>query len=262
MSNKNKNLKKLHIDSKVFKSKAWVVPLAFAFLLFGFMVTVQYNTQQNLSNSLEEQQTDALVTMVQSLSDRRSRLENELNTLDKASQDASITESLEYRLEQLQIFNGSKDVVGPGVSVVITGDSPFLGLDILDIINELWVSGAEAISVNDIRIVASTSIIDTTDENDLPVITVNGQKILTPVIIKAIGDPDTLEKGLTFTGGIIDNLAALYNVHPTVKQEENLSVLASQNNETIQYKKKKDPNSTESTTIKDVLNNVMPAQQQ
>ena len=53
--------------------------------------------------------------------------------------------------------------------------------DILDIVNELKNAGAEAISINDERIVLTTTVIK-----------INGEKIGSPFVIKAIGLPETL----------------------------------------------------------------------
>src|SRR5690606_17140428 len=102
--------------------------------------------------------------------------------------------------------NGLVAVTGPGVEVIFSGDTPLLYLDLVDIINELWASGAEAISVNEERITASTSFYFTETDSGI-FLTANDKVVNYPVSIKAVGNANMLEKGLTFPGGIVDNLS-------------------------------------------------------
>lgn len=108
-------------------------------------------------------------------------------------------------------FNiGMTDVKGPGI-VISLSDSPFYGriidtreeseygiiqdsdimlvhdMDILRLVWELKNAGAEAVSVNDQRIIHNTDIYC-----GGPVIYVNGLELVPPYIIKAIGNPDNL----------------------------------------------------------------------
>ena len=104
---------------------------------------------------------------------------------------------------------GLAEVTGPGViitvadsdidsnSVVDATDFIIHDTDILKIVNELKNAGAEAISVNDQRVVPTTSI-----ECGGNIITINGQKIGSPFTIKAIGLPENLAN-LNRAGGYL-----------------------------------------------------------
>ena len=59
--------------------------------------------------------------------------------------------------------------------------------DVLRVVNELWASGAEAISINNIRLGPNSSV-----RCVGPVVNVNGAKVASPIKIRAIGDQDTL----------------------------------------------------------------------
>ena len=72
--------------------------------------------------------------------------------------------------------------------------------DILKIVNELKNAGAEAISINDQRVVLTTSIICGGN-----VININGEKIGSPFVIKAIGLPETMAN-LSRPGGYLSEL--------------------------------------------------------
>ncbi|MDW7674240.1 MAG: DUF881 domain-containing protein, partial [Bacillota bacterium] len=177
-------------------------------------------------NTLNMQKTEDLVSMLRGLHDKRSNLGLELDELrqklneyeDSYTAEQTLYDSMSAETKRLLITNGLVKVTGPGVSVIIYGDSPLLFLDIIDIVNELWSSGAEAISINERRIDFNTKIYDATVNGSLEIM-INEEVLLYPVIIQAIGDPATLETGLTFPGGIVDNLSTLYNIHPEIKRE-------------------------------------------
>lgn len=73
--------------------------------------------------------------------------------------------------------------------------------DLMEVINALKESGAEAISINGQRVVDSTAI--TCLGN---VIQVNGEKVGVPFEIKAIGLTERLYGGLTMPGGYLDKM--------------------------------------------------------
>lgn len=110
-------------------------------------------------------------------------------------------------LEQVNLILGKTDVEGQGIEVIlketeneeierITAD------DLIVIVNALKLAGAEAIAINEERIINMSDIVDITET----FIKVNGQRILAPYIIKAIGDPAYLESGLIGKGGHVDSM--------------------------------------------------------
>ena len=90
--------------------------------------------------------------------------------------------------------------------------------DLISLVNELKLAGAEAISINDERIVSTTSIL--CDGN---IIRVNGQMIGVPITIKAIGYPERLDGALTRPGGYLDVMAN-DGVIVSVERSENISI--------------------------------------
>ncbi|MCG0278310.1 MAG: DUF881 domain-containing protein [Thermanaeromonas sp.] len=207
--------------------------LTIVLLILGILLALQFRTQRLLASSLEAQKTEDLVAMWKNSNAKRSQLIQEINELEEQLQ--SLTTSwgesdkaqaaLEKEVTRLKTALGLMPVKGPGITVTFTGDSPLLDTDLIDLVNELWVSGAEAIAINDHRVTPATFIVDK-EEGPTIYHTVNGHKLLYPIVIKAIGDPDTLEKGLTFTGGILDNLNTLYNIRPTVKKHQEIKIPA------------------------------------
>ncbi len=90
--------------------------------------------------------------------------------------------------------------------------------DLLYIVNELFNCGADAVSINDERVVSTTSIL--CDGN---IIRVNGKMIGVPITIKAIGYPERLDGALTRPGGYLDVMAN-DGVVVTVERSENISI--------------------------------------
>lgn len=74
--------------------------------------------------------------------------------------------------------------------------------DLLCIVNELFNSGADAISINGQRIVSTTSI--SCDGN---IIRINGKLVGVPITIKAIGFPERMDYALTRPGGYLKKMA-------------------------------------------------------
>ena len=143
--------------------------------------------------------------------------EKELTKIrEQSAKDNDTYSKKEQEIKLNNTILGLTEVKGSGVEIVIkdnqevkvdkisTLDSIEYYLvhaqDLRSIINELKNAGAEAISINDQRIVSTTSI--TCEGN---VIKINGEKIGSPFVIKAIGSPELLY-GLSRPGGYLELL--------------------------------------------------------
>jgi uncharacterized protein YlxW (UPF0749 family) len=208
--------------------KKWRTPVLIVFLLLGFLISVQFHAQQSFRSDLSLQSTDDLTLILKGLQDKRANLEKESQDLEQRQQalnsdtsnGTSLANTLTAESNQLKIALGLLPVKGPGVSVTIPPDSSIVYLDLVDIVNELWASQAEAISINDQRITAWTTIYWNKEKMT---ITVNGADVTFPCTIKAIGNPDTLLSGLQLLGGVLDNLA-IYKIYPTVQRSSELDL--------------------------------------
>jgi uncharacterized protein YlxW (UPF0749 family) len=91
---------------------------------------------------------------------------------------------------------------------------------IFQVINELYISGAEAISINGQRIHGNSHIVCTG-----PVITVDGVQHPAPFTIAAIGKPDVLASSIELGGGVRDQLVN-DNVVVTLDESQIISMPA------------------------------------
>ncbi|MFZ5944432.1 MAG: DUF881 domain-containing protein [Bacillota bacterium] len=210
----------------------WQIPITIVLVFLGILLSAQFQTQTRVLSDLSMQKSEDLIAMVRNLSDKRLQLENELAETENklfsirssTSDEINIINNLKSELNKLELINGTKEIKGPGLRVIINQDSPILYIDIVSIINELWAAGAEAVSVNDIRIEANTAIFYTETQNAM-FITLNNRPLFFPIIINAIGNTNTLEKGLTLPGGIMDNLA-LFRAYPVLEHAEEIIIPA------------------------------------
>lgn len=90
--------------------------------------------------------------------------------------------------------------------------------DLLKIVNELRAGGAEAISINDQRIIAISEI-----RCVGPTININSTRYAPPYVIKAIGNPETLQAALNLKGGIVDTLK-FYGIKIDIQTSNNIVV--------------------------------------
>lgn len=111
-------------------------------------------------------------------------------------------------LAESNMLLGKTDVVGEGVVVTLTNndtpDGTVTYSHLLELINELRYAGAEAISINDARIVTTTEL--TQVEGRMQA---SGQRIASPYVIKAIGNQTYLSSTLSLKdSGFIDRYKA------------------------------------------------------
>jgi uncharacterized protein YlxW (UPF0749 family) len=93
--------------------------------------------------------------------------------------------------------------------------------DLQDVVNALWAAGAEAISINGVRLTALTAIRSAGDA-----ILVDFRLLSPPYTVRAIGAPAALELGLLDgpTGARLSTYASLYGLSFTVRRESSLSL--------------------------------------
>ena len=117
--------------------------------------------------------------------------------------DKLATDLLNREIAEANMLLGQTNVQGPGVIVTLvnTDEYQMTDYDILDLINELRMAGAEAISVNEERIINISDVRRAGYH-----ILVNAQRTTSPYTIKAIGDPAYLESQLIIKDGYIDRI--------------------------------------------------------
>ena len=151
-----------------------------------------------------------------SMQSQLSESTKELEKIRKETTKEAATDKNE-ELNRNNMILGLTDVTGPGIVITAKDGSPtgatdnmslFLihDADLREIISELWNAGAQAISVNDQRIVSSTCIMCAGN-----IISINNEKVNSPFVIKAIGNQESLY-GIDRPGGYIQYMKAYTSV--------------------------------------------------
>lgn len=137
-------------------------------------------------------------------------------------------------LEQSNILLGKTDLIGEGIEITIkeTQEDEYSRVkdsDLITIVNALKYAGAEAISINEERIINMSDIVDIGSS----FIKINGQRILAPYVIKAIGNKAYLESSLLGNGGAAEQIKKMGH---EVQITQNDNVLIKKYNGDINYK--------------------------
>lgn len=149
--------------------------------------------------------------------------------IEEATNNNANLEDAKNQIQEGNKLIGLTEVTGPGVIITLSDSKldastvldPSLlvvhDLDVYYVINELKNAGAEAISVNDQRVVPTSAI-----ECGGNIITINGEKIGSPFEIKAIGLPENLAN-LDRTGGYLAKMRS-DGVGAELKKSNNITI--------------------------------------
>jgi uncharacterized protein YlxW (UPF0749 family) len=180
-------------------------------LLLGFAVATQVH--QNQSQGLETLRQSDLVDLLDSATLEATRLDQNARELQVTRDElvsgsttgAEAVKAAQERLDALGILAGTVRAHGPGIRMTITDpDAKITYPLLLDAIQELRDAGAEAIQVNNARIVASSNFGPTASG-----IEIDGLSINQPYTITAIGDPATMSSAMEIPGGLSENVRQL-----------------------------------------------------
>lgn len=161
-------------------------------MALAFLGTVQLRSQAEVQRTLEGEDPASLAFLIDDLHRANDELAAEASVLDGQRQalggggTADAAKALNAEAQSLRVVEGALPTHGPGVTVEI--DAPLSALDLQDAANNLRSGGAEALALNDRRVVTG-SVIKT--EGDA--ITVDGAAVRGPWTLVAIGDPDRLQ---------------------------------------------------------------------
>lgn len=182
----------------IFASASLLVTLQFKSVGPDYsFITVK--TMSDLQNAVKNEEEEIL--QLKSLIDVQ---EQKLRSYEEAIQnDGSIQDILIKQIEELKVHNGFYDLEGPGVMVLLSDSDRELyenedpnnvivhDIDVLRIMNDLKIAGAEALSINGQRVLHNSEI-----QCAGATITINQFTYAQPFVIKAIGNPDLLNAAI------------------------------------------------------------------
>ena len=203
--------------------------IALVCVVLGIMLAVQFRTTQDIRSSLQYQRVEDLTQRLIKAEKERNALLDQIRDLRQSS-NAGVAVA---ELESVRTGAGLVPLQGPGIIISMDDSKPaapsgsknpslylIKDEDILKIINELRASGAEAISINNQRLIAASEI-----RAAGPYISINNMNFTAPFEIKAIGDSVTLENALKLRGGVIETLQ-FWGIRIEVKQSTDIKIPA------------------------------------
>lgn len=218
----------------------------FVLVLIIFMqFKVVYQTDITSINTMREEDLKVELANWKSKYDEAEQKYRELSeTLKKYNQesttDSQTKKNLQEELETLELELGLTDVEGKGIEITLKNpenieeaetdtEQRIKASELMIIVNFLKDAGAEAISVNNQRIVNKT---DFAQINDTTYTKINSQMVTAPFTIKAIGEPDYLKASLIGTGYV----NSIKKWGQTIEFNEPRKVIINKYNGTMDFK--------------------------
>ena len=207
----------------------------------GFIIGYSYNQAKDdkMSSSLNSQlfaQEDSYREELIEQQERNKELTEETTHLQdkirqyekKFASNENEYEQLVEEAEDLRLLLGDLTAEGKGIRVTLQdgeydpaavnpNDYIVHESHVFKVLNELKISGAQAITINGQRLLANSFI-----QCNGPVITIDGKQHPAPFVIEAVGDSATLSASLNLRGGVINQLV---NENIVVTLEENQKLM-------------------------------------
>ncbi len=212
------------------------IAIGIILLILGFLLTNSVKTMMNSNDNSNtediknlQDQISNLQSSIDKLREKNNNLQNEIdkNNSENIKDNSYLSDTLK-KIENYENIIGLKDVAGTGISIIVKPIKTPIGQiqrnidsnDLIFIVNELWHSNAEAISIQDNRITFRTSICPSGDFiiiNDDTRISASSE-----IKIKAIGDPDKLYASMKMPG-LFQNISTKLTIDGPYK-EDNLLI--------------------------------------
>ena len=225
--------------------KSVYVSIVIVAIVLGLMMSIQFRFISAGEIVLPRGQEQELVMEKRQLTGDIESLRDEANDLEakieEAAKGLSEAEGAMYsEFVKISGIAGFTDLLGPGVTVILgaqTEENTSTGIysvkdsDLLKIINDLRGAGAEAISVNEQRVLATSEVRESGRH-----INVNLVRLAPPYIVSAIGNATLLKSSLEIKYGIIEDLESR-GISVSVQADEDVFIPAFSGNLRFDYAK-------------------------
>lgn len=212
-------------------SRRWAVQatVAIGCAVLGFLLVAQVRATETVSERLVAEREEDLAVILSDVTTQNERLQSEITDLrlllfdfeSTRESEGLVLRNVEKRLDDLRILSGVVPAESEGVVLTIDDPTGQLGHnDLLNIVHEMRNAGAEAIAVNNVRLVAQSSFATRNDR-----LVVDGQPLESPYRIAAVGPSDELiSSGLEIPGGALQMLEEDVGLDPSVERLDHLTI--------------------------------------
>ena len=190
----------------------------------GFLVVLQTRSFSDVKDIIHRDSRADIFREIQILKNTIRNLEEAISLLEtrleQVSDEGEALQAIGDEIVRDKIIAGHSDISGPGIEMAVKQNIPLFWLT--DIVNELFYSGAEAVSINNIRLTNSTIGFDMLPNGQ---ISLNGVILVTPFHFQAIGDKKVMSKALNQPQGIGQRLKeSLPNVEVDIDQKDYITM--------------------------------------
>ena len=208
--------------------------------LLGFLLTYQFKELNSANSGNIDYNSSDILSEIENLKKEKEDLQNneilseELKQLeDAAAKEGEVEGEIKKQLDNARMQLGLLDVKGPGLVVTLALKNSVFGTngtqnvntvseeEIVNLINSLWYAGAEAISINEMRITPQTGI--KTAGSSISIGSAGRIDPNSEITIKAIGDKNKLNLAVNFPG-VLD-YGALKSYSSDVKQSDDITIV-------------------------------------
>ncbi|WP_422724268.1 DUF881 domain-containing protein [Kitasatospora purpeofusca] len=217
--------------------------LVVAVLLFalGLGLAIQVRSTNDHHSQLRGARQEDLVRILDELDSRQQRLQQEKAELEQSlaklenssNQAKEAQEQTRKKVTELGVLAGTVKATGPGIVLTVDDPQGQVKADmLLDTLQELRAAGAEAIQINDVRVVVNTFFTDVSGGG----VQIDGKKVSAPYRFTVVGNPQDLTPALNIPGGVVRTLES-HQARATISQQQKVVVDALVDLKTPQYAK-------------------------
>lgn len=220
---------KLKIKNNKDKMVLSVISALLAVVLISLSVIQFKSVEQYQKSDVEELRDDELKTQIASYQSKYNETEiqyednlDKINEYKKSSNDDNST-IIDEEVSEAKKLLGLTDVTGKGVVITLTdtNEAQYTSENLRYLVNELKYAGAEAISINDNRIVNLTDIVTI---NESFIVIYGDVRISSPYVVKAIGDTSYLTSTLNMKNSGFVDLMKSSGLNISVEESNNVSI--------------------------------------
>lgn len=229
-----KKEKKNEIVMTVIIGLVCIVLFAVMFMQFK---TIEETDITAIENMREAELRTAISEWKGKYEDTQAQLDANLKSIEEYQEriesNEEASELIDEDLEESNMLLGKTDVTGEGVILTLTNTDEYTITysHLLELVNELRYAGAEAISINDVRIVMTEIV-----EVQVRMI-VSGQRVTSPYVVKAIGNQTYLSSTLSLKdSGFIDRYQAS-GMNIKLETNKNIKILKYNGEMKVKYMK-------------------------
>lgn len=235
------------------------MPLFISSIILGFLIVLNINLD-TLSTTLQLsaveykdaiEEREALYKEISNLKEENKETTEKIKKYNESGHKSpKIIEDMKSQVADYATLNGTRPASGPGIVIKITdgkiskGDSNFEAMsrifhdnDMALVLNEVRNAGAEAIAVNNHRVMVNTGVIC----NWAFIGFEDDSMESAPFYVYAIGDPDRLEESLLQEGSHIQKLI-IRKLNIEIEKKDNITIPGTEQKNGVNYMKRYEKN--------------------